>query len=212
MLDGQNCAGWEYEHHKRYASVKLRSERLERLVDRGNARIASHSFDTRPAHRYIFRKAAPDACRCLAGGYRGSHECVALQTYPPVTVVGKHGDPRVGYAPGAVAFGMSLIDKALQRIPSDWAVFAGVPRPPNELKGQFVMILADVMELFLTIHPYANGNGHTARMLFFVGARRLGLTTKNWTIHGKQGYGQALSHYRSGNKIPLIKFLRACIV
>jgi Fic family protein len=67
-----------------------------------------------------------------------------------------------------------------------------------------------VFEVFLRIHPYANGNGHAARFLIWCLLSRYGYWPKGWPIEPRPPdppYTHLISEYRNGNWEPLEEFV-----
>jgi len=67
-----------------------------------------------------------------------------------------------------------------------------------------VRIAARLFCDFLTIHPYANGNGHTGRFLVWLVLGRFGYWPKKWHLHPRPNlpgydYSKAIADARSGS-------------
>jgi len=102
--------------------------------------------------------------------------------------------------------------KALLFAHNHWLTAKGgsLQAPKNQLL-RFVRILATVLERFLTIHPYMDGNGHTGRLLAYIMMMRVGYPPSNWNIDAKQPYSAALSEHRRGKPGALQIFLLSVI-
>jgi hypothetical protein len=64
-----------------------------------------------------------------------------------------------------------------------------------------VAVAARAFQEFLTVHPYADGNGHMGRFIVWVVLMRYGYRPTRWTIEPRPsvaGYGQAISRARRG--------------
>lgn len=97
--------------------------------------------------------------------------------------------------------------EALVAVHAMWKLKTGAaPAAPVALL-KFVTLLAIILERFLTIHPYMDGNGHSARILIFVMMAREGYKPKHWDVDAKQPYDSALYHHRRGKRGELQKFL-----
>jgi Fic family protein len=58
---------------------------------------------------------------------------------------------------------------------------------------------------FLTVHPYANGNGHAARLIVWSILGRYGYWPDRWTVEPRPDppYLELIVLYRNGNALPL---------
>jgi Fic family protein len=77
-----------------------------------------------------------------------------------------------------------------------------------------VVVACMVFELFLRIHPYANGNGHAARFCTWAILGAFGYWPERWPIEPRPPdppYTQLLVDYRNGNRVPLERYLLSCI-
>lgn len=101
--------------------------------------------------------------------------------------------------------------EALVRVHNKWLAEKGLNQAPRNALLRFVKLLAIVLQQFLTIHPYKDGNGHSARLLIWVMLCRAGYVPRNWDIDAKQPYADALSAHRSGKPGALESFLLQAI-
>lgn len=187
-----DCTDWDYETHPKIKQLRARCDRLTAWVAKRPTRFARYGFDTRAGHRLMFAPFAPPACTCFAGTFRGSSSCPHLVNYG----VGVHGT-KVGAPPNHVAAQMAIFDSRCKLLFSTCAQSAA-SIDPAEAFVKLVDILCDLLESFFTIHPYANGNGHTGRLLVWVLLARHGFAPQKWSIDAKQPYGKALNAYRAG--------------
>ena len=78
-----------------------------------------------------------------------------------------------------------------------------------------VHVVAALFVYFLEIHPYANGNGHMARLLVIALFGRHDLfVNSRWDLHPRPAepqYTQAIASYRNNDKAPLHKLLFECL-
>jgi hypothetical protein len=199
-----NCRDWDYENHPNALQVVQRTEKFRGFIERRAPRIAKYGVDTRPAHAYVFKNVTPAACDYLAGNYRGS-SFVCLTDYR----VGVGADSRVGVEPILIAVVMASFNDQCQKLIDSFIALQGAPKQqlPAVVLARAATILAEILEQFLTIHPYANGNGHAARLLVGVLLGRFGYPPKKWPFDHSPNYGQALTDHRDGNKTPLIAFI-----
>jgi hypothetical protein len=146
----------------------------------------------------------------FAGNYRGS-AFPHLDKYE----VGVGADPRVGVSPAKVKRHMhefeTLLSKALVIFDKAY-VIAKAAGDLASLLPKLVSILGVFLTKFLTIHPYANGNGHMGRLIVSVLLGRYGFWPAAWPLHERPAYSELLSKHRDGDHAPLNKFLLRCIV
>ena len=78
-----------------------------------------------------------------------------------------------------------------------------------------VVIAARAFQELLTIHPYANGNGHVARFLVWLLLGRYGYWPNSWTIDPRPNvlnYSAAISGHRRGNPVLLERLILEAVV
>jgi len=78
-----------------------------------------------------------------------------------------------------------------------------------------VVIAARAFQELLTVHPYANGNGHMARFLVWLLLGRYGYWPNTWTIDPRpsvSNYSAAISGHRRGNAAPLERLILQSIL
>jgi fido (protein-threonine AMPylation protein) len=192
MASHADCNNWDYETHPKIKQLRARCDWLTALAAKRPARFAKYGFDTRPGHRLMFAPFAPTACRCFAGTFRGDSSCSHLVNYS----VHVHGT-NVGAPPNHVAAQMAVFDTRCKLL-FDLYTKSSQTLDPAEALVKLIDILCDLLESFFTIHPYANGNGHTGRLLVWVLLARHGFIPRKWSIDAKQPYGRALNAYRAG--------------
>lgn len=157
--------------------------------------------DSRPIHRRLFHELTPPGHEYYAGNYRGEdYRCLR---YLNVMIP---GDPQVGFPSnwvlgyvreiaGLIRGGISALDLARQ-VPDG--------QLPREQKVLYVVIFAcRIFELFLRVHPYADGNGHAARFIVWAILGRYGYWPKRWPLDPRPPdppYSELIRQYRSGNR------------
>lgn len=195
------CPGWDYRLTPT-ADTELprRHEAVLLDLDHGRYDARIHATDTRVTHRRFFAGLTPPECDYYAGNYRGSHfHC--LRAF----AVGVDADRAVGAAPDEVAGRMQelaqLLSVAIDAL--DEASNPDLRRlAPEETLLQCVAVAARAFHEFLTIHPYADGNGHMSRFLVWALLKRYGHRPNRWTIEPRpvaHGYSQAISQARRGS-------------
>lgn len=200
-----NCDNWEYKTHPQIDKLRIRSEELVDAIRRYPRLARRYGFDTRKAHSFLFTPLAPNKCRHFAGQYRGFVRCRYLMRYR--VGVGA-ADPMVG-AP----FPPNIVDQAMQQLETRLAqaesafeawMAASAPKPqPLEAVGRLVKVVCIALESFLTIHPYANGNGHCGRLLAWAMFARQGFFPLGLPLDERPPYDDALYEHRRGNTVML---------
>lgn len=200
----EDCRNWEYKGHPQINSV---ADECALILDELKAAPAVHLSlldDTRPAHLRVFSKVVPVACPYFAGNYRG----LVLGCLANYTVrVGHH----LGEPPNSVHTKMTEMhsDIAVAIVTTD----AASTNPRHQFLAKVVELCAATLERFLTIHPYANGNGHMARLLVWVMLMRYGFPPVRWTLDERPpGYEDLIQQYRDGNHKPLKVFIYKAII
>jgi len=86
------------------------------------------------------------------------------------------------------------------------------PMPPPQRAIAVVKLACHAFVAFLTVHPYADGNGHTARALLWVLLMRFGYVPSEWTIDPRPGvpeYGTMIAEHRRGKPDLLEQYVLA---
>ena len=80
---------------------------------------------------------------------------------------------------------------------------------------RYAEVATALIVYFLEIHPFANGNGHTARFLLLaLFARQNIFPTNAWPIHPRPAdppYSDLIKRYRRGDRDPLVEFVLAAL-
>ena len=151
----------------------------------------------------MFSGMSPASCACLIGQYRGSASCPELVGYE----VHVPGD-KVGVDSRLVAWQIGELENSCRDACTAFEVQrAQVAGDKAAELLLFVKVLCDALERFFWIHPYANGNGHSGRLLVSTLLARHGFPALKWHIDQKVPYDDALKAYRNNNKKPLIRFI-----
>jgi hypothetical protein len=199
-----DCPAWEYAAHPNRATIiPARVSRILVTLASGAVDTSSVATDTRPAHDQIFRELTPDRCEYYAGHYRG--EQFRCLVFYPVSVP---ADPRVGSPPSAVAFLMQELNNQI-RIGLT-ALDANVLLTTEQRLRYLVALASQAFVAFLTIHPYANGNGHAGRLIVWSILGRYGHWPKRWPVEPRPPdppYSNLIVLHRNGNKEPLELYL-----
>jgi len=207
-MQPQDCPGWIYETHPERTVIRRRvSDILARLAA-GNLNTLATAIDTRGVHGEVFSGLTPPGCDYYAGHYRGERfRC--LRSY----MVRVEGDPRVGKPPASVAF---LMDEMNSQIHAGLlALDANVAMAIKDKLRYIVALACRVFVYFLEIHPYANGNGHAARMIVWSILLRYGHFPRNWPVEPRPPnppYLELISRHRNGDVEPLEMHILQCLI
>jgi fido (protein-threonine AMPylation protein) len=207
-----DCPAFEYEDHPSATGIlsETNKELLEEIRSKQiNARLVTP--DTRPVHLRLFRDLCPPGFEYYAGHYRGElKRC--LKDYRVMV----RADPRVGSSPEKVSGQMAELAVAIRAGLASLDTFfngPGVSRGEKVLSA--VAFACRVFVQFLTIHPYANGNGHVARFCLVAILARYGIFLTGWSVDPRPEppYGELITHYRDGH-VELLEavVLRNCVV
>lgn len=201
-----SCTAWDYESHPENHRVGIR---CAKVLDGLRANISlfdRFGYSTLHGHKYIFRGMTPKECRYLAGNYRGANfKCLINYN------VQIGNDPKVGTRADQVQLQMALFEAALTNAMNIFNASKSTVRP-DLLLSKFVKLLATCLVNFLTIHPYANGNGHMARLMVWVLLGRFGVWPESWPLDASPSYAQAIYDHRRGNVATLENFILKCII
>lgn len=209
MPDAQ-CPPWEYRDHpdcERRLPDRCRSLLVWLFKNQGLT--LQCACDSRPYHRRLFAGLTPKGFDYYAGNYRGSQwPCLRFAE------VGVGADPRVGLLADRVHEAMVGLTS---RVTSELSVLDVAHQLPNsqcdpglKLLGT-VVVACGILEEFLRVHPYLNGNGHAGRFIVWAILWRYSYWPRRWPLDQSPPYGQLLSEYRNGNPRPLEQFLQNCL-
>jgi len=202
-----DCPSWEYSGTPGAGQeIHTRAAELLEALRTGTWDPEGIAVNTRPAHRDIFRNLTPPGCTYFAGNYRGAgYRC--LEHYE----VGIQSDPRVGAPPRIVEWQMKALGS---RIKSALTTLRAAREAPDlsadQKRSNAVALACSLFEIFLRIHPYANGNGHAARLMVIAMLGRQGYWLKRFEIDPRPPdppYSDAIKQYRDGHHHVLEQFV-----
>ncbi|MGH7121081.1 MAG: Fic family protein [Acetobacteraceae bacterium] len=202
----RDCPEFEYAQHPGRAVLGQRVQCLLLDLTAGRREGRASALETRPIHANLFSGLAPPGYEYYAGHYRGEPFC-CLRYYR----VGVQDDPRVGADPAAVGHLMTWF--AVEIAAALDALDAGQRSTTDELRYLIRFACAALVE-FLGIHPYANGNGHVARLLIWCILGRYGYWPVRWSVEPRPPdppYTEFIRRYRDGDKAPLELFVAAML-
>lgn len=197
--------GWQYSQ---FSTVEDRERRCQSvLVDLVQGRISAldSASDSRNVHFRMFSGMHPAGMEYLAGNYRGTQIGV-LASYD-VQFDGRQG---TSYA---------LVDTYMRSLAD--RIRAEAERMPREMYPSPGMKLlatvgaaCELMIRFMTIHPYADGNGHIGRYVIWAFLHHFNIHAKRWPLNDRPGpnYFDHIRSYRSGQRKPLIQFVLSHMV
>lgn len=191
-----DCPEFEYSTHPDRARV-LRAGAVTALGLLRTPPPIGLIADTRPVHKVLFENLCPKGFEYYAGHYRGERfRCLAH--YP----VGIASDSRVGYPAGRVLGAMSELGKTTAaEIAGIDAAHAQPGLSPGEKLMFSVAYACRLFMEFLTIHPYANGNGHVARWVLTAVLRQHGYKLERFPVEPRPPdppYTDMIYRYRNG--------------
>ena len=204
------CLPWEYKDSPRWEDIL--EDAVAALLEsarRDPSLRERHAEDTRAAHKRMFRQLTPNSLGYYAGHYRGE-DYLCLRDYR----VGTPSDPMVGYPPDRVPDEMKRFSGRVL-----WAlrVLESAREDPRLTKRQrllyLVMIACRLHVEFLTIHPYANGNGHAGRYLLWILMGHFDVWVGgDFAVHPRPAlpYEFLLSPYRRGKPFDLEAYVLKC--
>lgn len=204
-----DCPEWEYDVHPNRALI-LQKEIKSILIELRNGDLDSltSASDTRLVHFRLFCQLAPDECPYYAGNYRGqSYRCLK---YSQVCIP---SDPRVGFPPHQVEGYINELANIIKESVAALDEGMKLPNAQIPLRDKILYVVAAACKIFewlLRIHPYVNGNGHTARFCMWALLGRYGLWPVRWPIDPRPvdpPYTNLIVDYRNGNPVPLETFI-----
>jgi hypothetical protein len=204
-----DCPAFEYEAHQNRSNIlAARSAEILQALVTGALDTRGVALDTRQIHYRLLSELTPPNYGYFAGHYRGEDfRCLKHYT---VTIP---SDPRVGAPPSGVAYQMGELGKLIQA--GFQALDVGPPLSNQDRLRYLITFVSRVFELFLVIHPYANGNGHVARFLVWCVLGRYGHWPRRFSVEPRPPdppYSYLIWLYRNGTKEPLEYFFISMLV
>lgn len=194
----RDCPEFEYSVHPDKDRVLLRAVAQAVRVLRSLPPVELIA-NTRSVHRALFADLCPSGYEYYAGHYRGeAHRC--LEFYP----VGIHSDSRVGSPSERVNGEMAALAVSIRASLAGIDAAHGKPEAILTAADKLMFSVAYACRLFvefLTIHPYANGNGHIARWMLAAVLRRNGYRLNGFPIEPRPPdppYTDMIFRYRNG--------------
>lgn len=200
--DPDECASWDYKRHPGLSTVARVCGEFEQKI-RNSPDSQLHALtDTSYFHRAMFRDAVPTACDYLAGNYRGSD--YACLKHRNVAMGRRRGAPCEQVASRMASFHTDVraVLAALDSLHRRLGLHA-------EFREALIRYVALVVSQFQDIHPYADGNGHVARLLVWVIMGHFFMVPRSWWLHENPGtdWDERVALHQRGHTAPLEDFL-----
>lgn len=195
---------WEYEQHPNRHTVTESCKNLQLRVTSNQELINDIVSDTRPFHKEIFIQVTPLKMQAYAGNYRSNFEY--LKNY--AVIVGQH----CGCKPELVEEVMDgyhkLFKKHLQK-------FNNLNKDKSKTE-KFVIysrLISIFVVEFLSIHPYANGNGHISRLIAWALFCYKGFAIKSWDLDRRpdQPFDKFIAEYQQGNQAAMAGYFQSLL-
>jgi fido (protein-threonine AMPylation protein) len=173
-----DCPSWEYDSIA--GAREIIRERAIRLLLRLRAttdECSAVASETRNSHAELFAQLTPSKHDYYAGHFRG--EAYRCLLHYRVQVA---SDPLVGTNPEDVIGEMTQLNTYVIEAISALDAFVSTGRSRVAKLIRVVQVAARVFVQFLTIHPYANGNGHAGRLIVCALLGRYGFWMKRWDV------------------------------
>jgi hypothetical protein len=203
-----------------YASHPNRRKVLRREVDKiltelhsGAIDAANLVADTRPYHRRMFSRLTPPGAQDFARHYRG--ESIAfLKNYR----VGIPGNPFVGCPPTQVRLELQKLDAisqlAIKGLDDTFSSLGATASSESKLIA-LIKVTARLFGHFLSIHPYADGNGHAGRLIVIALLGRYNFWPTKFSLEPRppgEAYSDCIRQWQWGNAEPLENLLLEYVI
>lgn len=197
-----DCPHWNYKNSPDWDATLLRwYVTLNSRVAAFSRDIVEFLTDTRPTHKEVFLPLTVTGYECYAGEYRGSTSCRCLRNYP--IFIGRHEGSHPHHVQAHMAKFAIMAASAFQSLKTQ---IEGLDAA-KKLR-LIAERAAEVFVAFLTIHPYADGNGHMARLIILLWMFYFGFKVQDFTWHPRPysslQYDDLIQQHRDGNTKPLV--------
>lgn len=199
---------WEYDDHPNRHSVTEKCREIQsRLVSCEDFR-KSVILDTRPFHADVFLGVVPSDCRDFAGSYRGSKPSYLHNYTVSIGCENPDGSYNLvfeGSPPEHVELQMEMFHERLQL---DLQNFEKLEFDSQKKVIVLANILSRYVVVFLSIHPYANGNGHVSRLIGWVVFLMKGFNIAGWDldIRPLQPFDDYIKRYQDGDRGAMVSY------
>lgn len=196
---------WEYSDHVNADDVAAFCRQIVAKASNDPSVVSSILVDTRPSHKEMFSTVTPVGHEYFAGNYRGS-AWPKLQFYNVALSVG--GKEYYGH-PSA------LVERAMASFHAELGKSIDLfKRRSAELQWDKRKKVAGIAKLvgsffvrFLTINPYANGNGHISRLIVWCMFAITSVNSSFWQVPDRnlEPPDIQVAQYRDGYTEPLLR-------
>jgi len=209
------CPNWDYSNHPECSNrLPASSATLLVSIESGNRSLSTDLEDTRPIHKSLFAKLWPAGHAYYVGNYRGLETKKCLKFYD----VFIENDDLVGTPADSVHKEITELGETIVRMADEMtAKFDADGTSPADRAVSTVQLACLAFVNFLTVHPFANGNGHVARAILIHVLRHFGFRLNRWTLDPRPQFGQLANYddmiykHRRGETAPLEQFVLSCI-
>lgn len=189
MLDN-----WDYEEHKNRKLVTEACHKLKVRVADDVEEIEKVKQDTRFFHFEIFSSVTPANKAGFAGNYRGSH-FEYLKSYN--VSIGSHQGTDASQVEEIMSDFHLFFIKSLNQFNQK-----SLELTKESKLVVYSRLISHFIVAFLSIHPYANGNGHMSRLIAWAMFCYKGFNIQNWDLDKRpdQPFDSFIAMYQQGNK------------
>ena len=189
MLDN-----WDYEAHKNRLLVTKACQKLQARVAKDIEEIKQVKQDTRGFHYEIFKSVTPANKTAFAGNYRGS-EFQYLKNYN--VSIGNHRGTVANQVAESMREFHLLFVKSLEQFNQK-----SLELPKETKLILYSRLISHFVVTFLSIHPYANGNGHISRLIAWAMFCDKGFNIQSWDLDKRpdQPFDSFIAMYQQGHR------------
>ena len=203
------CLPWEYGSHiDRAKLLPAAAAKVLTGIQAGTYAVEIFARDMRPIHLELFTGLTPHGFDYYAGNYRGSHHRCLRSYEVEIRTDLMVGTKAIGVQGEVNRLGMSIV-RNVEAIEQAFQILSR-PMTPIQRTVVVVRLACSAFVSYLTVHPFADGNGHTARALLWLLLFRFGYVPSGWTIEPRPGipdYGQLISQHRRGQRDALEQYV-----
>lgn len=199
---------WEYSDHPDRDSVTESCRKIQNDLIANEGMRCCALTDTRPFHLEMFSRVVPLGFEGFAGSYRGSTYSYLRSS--PVEIGGYDGAGKYhvlhrGTPPECVAAEMEEFHNQLKE---DLDKLTKREANTEEKIILLAHILSKYVVVFLSIHPYANGNGHVSRLIAWGVFLIRGFSIHGWDLDKRpeQPFDRFIKLYQDGERKAMISY------